>query len=74
MYATLFLLTSALAAPLDCAPTAHFASGALSAPVIRHFERRDEDDYRRANWERFCGQLDRAWAEYRNAGSTREAF
>jgi hypothetical protein len=52
----------------------HGSPGTYTQPVIRRYERYDEDRSRRLAWERYCRQLDGLWQEYRAAGSTREAF
>ena len=43
-------------------------------PVVRQFERKPVDDYRRQSWECYTRSLDMAWQAYRSAGSTPEAF
>jgi hypothetical protein len=43
-------------------------------PTIRRFERYDTDHARRLAWEAYTQQLDKAWKDYRAAGSTDEAF
>lgn len=56
------------------------ANGAADAgqgaiqPVIRRCERCPMDQARKQAWIAYCRELDRAWAEYRAAGSTPEAM
>lgn len=44
------------------------------SPVIRRFDRYSVDQARRQAWLAYCRELDKAWAEYRAAGSTAEAM
>jgi hypothetical protein len=72
-----FVLTVALSTPatppgeevVNHAHPAHYAQ-----PTIRIFERRAEDQDRRAAWLAYCNELDLLWADYRAAGSTPAAF
>ncbi len=43
-------------------------------PTIRRFEREEEDDSRRSNWELYVRELDELWKDYRRAGSTPRAW
>ena len=43
-------------------------------PVIRRCERCPVDQARKAAWMAYCRELDKAWADYRAAGSTPEAM
>ena len=43
-------------------------------PTIRRFEREEEDNWRRSNWELYVCELDELWKEYRRAGSTLPAW
>lgn len=66
-------LSTATAPPGDevvnHAHPAHYAQ-----PTIRIFERRAEDQDRRAAWLAYCQELDVLWSDYRTAGSTPAAF
>ena len=44
------------------------------SPVIRRFDRYSVDQARKQAWLSYCRELDKAWAEYRAAGSTAEAI
>lgn len=43
-------------------------------PTIRRCERCPVDQARKQAWLAYCRELDRAWADYRAAGSTAEAL
>jgi hypothetical protein len=43
-------------------------------PVIRRCERCAVDQARKQAWLAYCRELDKAWANYRAAGSTAEAL
>lgn len=43
-------------------------------PVIRRFERRDDDMDRGRAWQAYVRELNDLWADYRDAGSTPSAF
>ena len=43
-------------------------------PTIRRFERRAEDDSRRAGWNEFNAELEKLWAEFEKAKRTPEAW
>lgn len=43
-------------------------------PVVRTFERRDEDEARESNWHAYVRELDDLWTDYRDAGSTPRAW
>jgi hypothetical protein len=43
-------------------------------PTIRRCERCPVDQARKVAWLAYCRELDRAWADYRAAGSTAEAM
>lgn len=49
-------------------------AGDFPQPTIRRYERYDEDQFRRQAWEAYCQELDKAWKEYRAAGSTEAAL
>lgn len=52
----------------------HGSPGQYGQPVIRRYERFEEDYSRRMAWERYCRRLDAAWRQFRDAGSTPEAW
>jgi hypothetical protein len=52
----------------------HAHPGHYAQPTIRVFERRGEDNDRKAAWISYVQELDILWAEYRAAGSTPAAF
>ena len=52
----------------------HAQVGHYTQPTIRRYERYEEDHGRRLAWEAYSLELDKAWKEYRAAGSTAEAF
>jgi hypothetical protein len=66
--------------PCDCPCDSYGSSGSLSdpyrygPPVTRRFERWLEDQTRKEYWFAYCATLDKLWADYRAAGSTRAAF
>lgn len=43
-------------------------------PIIRRCERCPVDQARKVAWLAYCRELDKAWADYRAAGSTPEAM
>ena len=72
-----FVLTVALSTPMTppCEVVVNHAHPAHCAqPTIRIFERRVEDQDRRAAWLAYSSELDLLWADYRAAGSTPAAF
>lgn len=52
----------------------HGSPGTYTQPVLRRFERYEEDRSRRLAWDRYCRRLDNLWKEFRAAGSTKEAW
>lgn len=46
----------------------------LVVPTIRRCERCPVDQARKQAWLAYCRELDRAWTDYRAAGSTAEAM
>ena len=56
-------------AVVDHSQPAHWAQ-----PTIQRFERREEDQARESNWQRYCQDLEDLWKEYRRAGSTLPAW
>lgn len=48
--------------------------GTSTQPVLRRFERYDVDRGRRLAWERHNRRLDSLWRQFREAGSTTEAW
>lgn len=71
---SLALAATLLAVPPGEATHNHNSPLKDGQPVVRRFERKPVDDYRRASWNCFTGELDLAWQAYRHAGSTPEAF
>jgi hypothetical protein len=80
------MLSSVLVSVALCVPGGHSCgcdggpgyssapSGITGPPVVQLFERRAEDNERRANWNAYCRELDQLWTQYRAAGSTPEAW
>ena len=69
------LLTAVLAVPPDEAYSVdHTQPGHYGSPVIRRFERRDEDESRELAWEAYVRELEFLWGEYRRKGSTSRAW
>lgn len=69
--------------PADCSCAGGGAGASYSSvygtvlhgpPIVRVFERREEDAERRASWNAYCRELDQLWAQYRAAGSTPVAW
>lgn len=52
----------------------HGQPGHYTQPVLRRYERYEEDYGRRLAWERYCRRLDILWKEFRDAGSTPAAW
>jgi hypothetical protein len=52
----------------------HGAPGQYMQPVLRTYERYEEDFGRRQAWERYNRRLDLLWRNFREAGSTPEAW
>jgi hypothetical protein len=52
----------------------HGAPGHYTQPVLRRYERFEEDYGRRMAWERYCRRLDVLWQQYRDAGSSPAAW
>ncbi len=60
---------------VPCSPVAnHGQAGHCTQPTIRRYERYEQDHGRRLAWEAYTQELDKAWKQYRAAGSTDEAF
>ncbi len=72
--ALLLVVGAALSVPPGAVPHNHNQPYHNGAPVVRRFERKPVDDYRRVNWETYTRDLDVAWRQYRRAGSTDAAF
>ena len=70
----LSLAMSTTSVPPCCPVVNHAQPGHYAQPTIRRYERYDEDHARRLAWEAYCQELDKAWKEYRAAGSTSEAM
>lgn len=70
----LLVVTVAVSVPPGALPHNHNQPYHNGTPVVRRFERKPVDDYRRTNWETYTRDLDVAWRAYRRAGSTEAAF
>jgi len=70
----LSLAISTTSVPPCCPVVNHAQPAHFTQPTIRRFERYEEDHARRVAWEDYCQELDKAWREYRAAGSTAEAM
>ena len=70
----LSLAMSTTSVPPCCPTVNHAHPGHFAQPTIRRYERYEEDHTRRLAWDAYCQDLDRAWKEYRAAGSTPEAM
>jgi hypothetical protein len=58
-----------------CSPVVnHGQVGHYTQPTIRRYERYEEDHGRRLAWDAYTLELDKAWKDYRAAGSTDAAF
>ncbi len=68
------MLTAVLAVPPNQQPRDHTQPYHFGAPVIRRFERREDDDFRHRAWDAYVRELDSLWVEYRRAGSTARAW
>ncbi len=68
------LVTLALGVPPGHLTLDHTQPGQWGQPVVRRYEQRALDDSRRSAYELYVAELDRLWAEYRAAGSTRSAW
>lgn len=71
---SLLVVSVALSVPPGAVPHNHNQPYHNGYPVVRRFERKPVDDYRRGNWEQYARDLDLAWRSYRRAGSTEAAF
>jgi len=71
---TTLLMLAALGVPPGATPTNNAQPYHGGDPVVRRFEQKADDDFRRRSWEAYCRRLDELWAEYRAAGSTDRAF
>jgi hypothetical protein len=75
----LHAITMSLALSTPVVPCCESAGRAgESAPqgghLVRRFERKPTDDARRLSWHAYVQELDRLWNQYRQSGSTPEAF
>lgn len=70
----LMIATSATMVPPGYPTANHGSPGTYTQPVIRRYERFEEDYSRRLAWERHTRRLDNLWRDFRDAGSTPEAF
>ncbi|MDA7950700.1 MAG: hypothetical protein MPJ24_04350 [Pirellulaceae bacterium] len=52
----------------------HGQIGQYTQPVIRRFEREEEDNTRKLTWETYNREITQLWREFREAGSTPAAF
>lgn len=74
MFTAVAIALVAISVPPGASPLNHNQPAHGGDPVVRVFEQRPIDDYRRAAWCRYCAVLDIYWAEYRASGSTPAAF
>ena len=74
MQVAAMLLTAVVAVPPGEQVVEHTQPWHGGQPVVRRFERREDDEVRRRAWIAFCLDLDDPWAEYRAAGSTPRAW
>jgi hypothetical protein len=65
---------NAAAVPPGSAVVNHASPGHYAQPTVQIFERKQVDDYRRANWLRYNADLDAHWRAYRATGSTPAAW
>lgn len=70
----LSLAVSTTSVPPSSPVVNHGQVGHFTQPTIRRFERYAEDHGRRLAWEAYSLELDKAWKEYRAAGSTDAAL
>ena len=70
----LMIAASATMVPPGYSAENNGSRGVYTQPVIRRYERFEEDYSRRLAWERYCRRLDNLWKDFRDAGSTPEAF
>src|SRR5688500_18520105 len=70
----LSLAVSATSVPPCCPVANHGQVGHYTQPTIRRYEQYEEDHGRRLAWEAYSLELDKAWKDYRAAGSTADAF
>ena len=68
------LLTAVLAVPPGQEPRNHAQPYHSGAPVVRRFERKADDDFRRRAWDAYTRELNDLWVDYRRAGSTQRAW
>ena len=68
------LVAAALAVPPNEMAVEHTQPSHSGQPVVRRFERRDEDEGRRLAWEGYVRELDFLWSEYRRKGSSSRAW
>jgi hypothetical protein len=71
---TTLLMLSALGVPPGASPENNNQPFHGGDPVVRRFEQRADDDFRRRSWDAYCRRLDDAWALYRAAGSSPRAL
>jgi hypothetical protein len=74
MHAWGIVLTALVGVFPDEAPDNHAQPAHYGALTLRTFEQEPVDTPRRTNWEAYCYELDRLWVDYREAGSTLEAW
>lgn len=68
------VVTSSSLVPPGYSVSDHSQPGHWTQPTIRRFERKAEDDSRRAAYSDFNAELDRLWTEYVQANRTAEAW
>lgn len=74
MFTNVLIAISSVMVPPDHSVVNHAQPGHYTQPTIPRFIRRNEDQARRLQWESYFSELDILWKEYRDAGSTPEAF
>ncbi len=74
MIAAGMLLSIVFAVPPGEAVVEHAHPGHSGQPVIRRFERREEDNGRRLAWKGYVRELNFQWSEYRRKGSSSRAW
>lgn len=62
------------ATPYDAGDGLASGGQGVVQPIIRRCERCSVDQARKQAWLAYCRELDKAWADYRGAGSTAEAL
>ncbi|HTN74562.1 MAG TPA: hypothetical protein VL096_04920 [Pirellulaceae bacterium] len=68
------VVLNAVMVPPGEAVVNHGSPGTYTQPVLRRYERYEEDNGRRLAWDRYTRRLDNLWKQFRADGSTKEAF